>query len=60
VPQICLFYYTIGLALGLLSLGFDSQEKFFALTIMGALIFALLFSVFFFIRRLKRRYVKTS
>lgn len=55
VPQICLFYYSIGLALGLLSLTFDSKNKFFAITIIGVLIFSLLFTIFFFINRLKRK-----
>lgn len=60
VPQICLLYYSIGLILGFLSLSFDSQEKFFAFSIIGTVLFALLFTIFFFIRRLGFKNAKTS
>ena len=52
VPKICLFYYSIGLILGILALGFDTQEKFFALSVLGVLIFSLLFTGFMVLRKI--------
>ncbi len=50
-PQICLLYYLIGLVLGILALGFDSQGKFFALAIFGTIAFAALFTSYTLLRR---------
>src|SRR5690606_841697 len=52
IPQICLFYYAIGLILGILALNFDTQKKFFALSILGVLIFALLFTTYIILRKI--------
>lgn len=60
VPQVCLIYYLFGLGLGILGLNLDSQEKFFAIVLIGVLVFALLFTSFFIIKRLKISAVKDS
>jgi UDP-GlcNAc:undecaprenyl-phosphate GlcNAc-1-phosphate transferase len=51
VPKICLFYYLIGLILGVLALNFDTREKFFALSVLGVLTFSLLFTGYIILRK---------
>ncbi|HSX58409.1 MAG TPA: MraY family glycosyltransferase [Candidatus Saccharimonadales bacterium] len=46
IPQICYFYYFVTAVFGLLALQLDSQEKFFALAILGVIIFSALFTIF--------------
>ena len=55
IPQICLFYYVLTLVFGLLALNLDSQGKFFAISILGALIFSGLFTIFILARRFNLR-----
>ncbi len=52
VPQVCLIYYAAGLILGFLGLFLSSQEKFFAIAIIGVAIFSLLFTSFILFKRL--------
>lgn len=51
VPQVCLLYYTVGLVLGVIALEFDSERKFFALLISAVVLFSLLFTGFFIIKK---------
>lgn len=51
IPQVCLLYYSASLLLGLLALNLDSKEKFFAICIVGVIIFSLLYSFFVVLRR---------
>lgn len=55
VPQICLFYYLLTFIFGILALRLDSQGKFFAISILGALIFSGLFTTFILVRKLALR-----
>lgn len=55
VPQICLFYYLLTFLLGILALNLNSEGKFFAILILGALIFSLLFTIFVLVRRFDLR-----
>lgn len=55
VPQICFFYYGITFLFGLLALNLDSLGKFFAIAILGALVFSLLFTVFVIARKFDLR-----
>ncbi len=50
-PQICLFYWAIGLILGIFALGFDSERKFFALAILSIITFATLFTSYNLLKR---------
>lgn len=60
VPQVCLIYYLAGILLGILGLNLDSQKKFFAIAIIGVVIFSLLFTIFFVLKRLTLNNVKNS
>jgi UDP-GlcNAc:undecaprenyl-phosphate GlcNAc-1-phosphate transferase len=60
VPKICLFYYFIGLTLGIASLNFDSQKKFFAIATLGSVIFALLLTSFIILKRFRIRKTNVS
>ncbi len=51
IPQVCFLYYTLTLVLGILALNFDTEEKFFAIMIIGVIIFALLFTAFVVLKR---------
>lgn len=53
IPQICFLYYFLTLALGILAINLDTQEKFFAILILGTIIFSLLFTSFVILRRAK-------
>ena len=55
VPQICFLYYSVTFVFGLLALNLDSEGKFFAIAILGALIFSGLFTIFVLARRLDLR-----
>ncbi len=57
VPQICFIYYGAGLSLGILGLSLDGQEKFFAIAIISVLLFSLLFTSFFIVKRLSLKNV---
>lgn len=52
IPQICLAYYAIGLGLGLLALNFDTEKKFFAILLLGVIIFAFLITSFIILGKL--------
>ncbi len=52
IPQICYFYYFVTFIFGILALQLDSEEKFFALAILGILIFSVLFTIFVTVRKL--------
>jgi UDP-GlcNAc:undecaprenyl-phosphate GlcNAc-1-phosphate transferase len=52
IPQICLLYYSLTVLLGLLAINSDSQEKFFAILILGVIIFSILFTGFVFLRKI--------
>lgn len=54
IPQICFLYYAVGLILGILALNFDTVEKFFAIVILGVLMFALLFTLYFVSKRFNK------
>jgi len=53
VPQICFLYYFMTLILGVLAINLDTQRKFFAIVILGIIIFAFLFTSFVLLRKVK-------
>ena len=55
VPQICFLYYSLTFTFGLLALNLDSEGKFFAIAILGALIFSGLFTIFILARKFDLR-----
>ncbi len=55
IPQICVFYYCLTLVFGLLALKLDAEGKFFAIAILGALVFSSLFTIFILARKLSLR-----
>lgn len=52
IPQVCILYYFLTFIFGYLALNLDSEGKFFAITILGALIFSSLFTIFVIARKL--------
>ncbi len=51
IPQICFLYYFLTLLLGVLAINLDTQEKFFAILILGTIIFSLLFTSFVILKK---------